>query len=57
VAAALGPALFALITTLRSEQAALMVTLCLLLAGAVLVLLHVAREKHPLQRALGVDVS
>jgi MFS-type transporter involved in bile tolerance (Atg22 family) len=35
VAAALGPALFALITTLRSEQAALMVTLCLLLAGAV----------------------
>ena len=57
VAAALGPALFALITTLRSEQAALMVTLCLLLAGAVLVLLHVAREKLPLQRALGVDVS
>ena len=57
VAAALGPALFALVTTLRSEQAALMVTLCLLLAGAVLVLLHVAREKLPLQRALGVDVS
>ena len=56
VAAALGPALFALITTLRSEQAALMVILALLLAGAALVLSHVARERLPLQRALGVDV-
>lgn len=44
-AAALGPALFALITALRSEQAALMVVLALLGVGAALVLLHVVREE------------
>lgn len=44
VAAALGPALFALVTALRGEQAALMVVLALLAAGAVLVLLHVAQD-------------
>lgn len=45
VAAALGPALFALVTAFRSEQAALMTILVLLAAGAALVLLHVAREE------------
>ena len=33
-----------------------MVILALLLAGAALVLSHVARERLPLQRALGIDV-
>jgi len=46
-AAALGPALFALVSTLRGEQAALMVVLALLAGGAVLVLLHVARDEAP----------
>ena len=45
VAAALGPALFALITTLRGEQTALMVILVLLAAGSGLVLLHAGRDE------------
>ena len=48
VAAALGPALFALITSLRGERAALMVTLVLLGCGAALVLLHLVRSDAPL---------
>jgi UMF1 family MFS transporter len=48
VAAALGPALFALISAFRGEQVALMAILVLLAAGAALVLLHVAREEAPL---------
>ena len=49
VAAALGPALFALITTLKGQEAALMVVLALLCAGAALVLLHVVRDEVRLQ--------
>lgn len=45
VAAALGPALFALITTLKGEQAALMVILVLLAGGAALVIRHVVRDE------------
>jgi UMF1 family MFS transporter len=45
VAAALGPALFALVTTLRNEQTALMLILLLLAAGAALVLTHVVRSE------------
>jgi len=51
VAAALGPALFALITTLKGQEAALMVVLLLLCAGAALVLLHLVRDEVPLQPA------
>lgn len=51
VAAALGPALFALVSTLASEQAALMVVLLLLMAGGALVLLHVLRSEVPAQAA------
>ncbi|PZF78503.1 hypothetical protein DK847_01435 [Aestuariivirga litoralis] len=45
LAAALGPALFALISTLQGERAALLVILALLAAGAALVLLHVMRDE------------
>ena len=51
VAAALGPALFALITTLKGQEAALMVVLLLLCAGAALVLLHLVRDEVPMQPA------
>jgi MFS transporter, UMF1 family len=57
VAAALGPALFALVTTLKGEQAALMLVLALLAGGAALVLLHVAREKLPARRAAAAKLS
>ncbi|MEI8180378.1 MFS transporter [Aestuariivirga sp.] len=49
VGAALGPALFALITTLEGQEAALMVILLLLCAGAALVLLHLVRQEVPMQ--------
>ena len=45
VAAALGPALFAIVTPLAGEQVALMIVLALLAAGAAMVLLHVARDE------------
>lgn len=47
VAAALGPAIFALVAMLRGEQAALMVILLLLALGSVLVVLHVLRAELP----------
>lgn len=48
-AAALGPALFALISATRGETAALMVALALLAGGAALVLLHVVRDEAAAQ--------
>ncbi len=57
VAAALGPALFALITALRGEQTALMVILLLLAAGAVLVIAHVVREEMPVMPGGGAGSS
>lgn len=47
VAAALGPALYALVSMFEGGQAALMVVLVLLAAGGALVLLHVARAEAP----------
>jgi UMF1 family MFS transporter len=57
VAAALGPALFALITTLRGEQTALMVILLLLAGGAALVLLHVSRGELASRTPVPADLS
>jgi len=51
VAAALGPALFAVITMLKGQEAALMVVVLLLCAGAALVLVHLVRSEVPLQPA------
>lgn len=45
VAAALGPALFAVVSAFQGEQAALMVVLALLAGGSALVLRHVVREE------------
>lgn len=47
VAAALGPATFALVTTLEGEQAALLVILLLLAAGALLVIRHLLQTESP----------
>lgn len=47
VAAALGPALFALISANSGETTALMAVLALLVGGAALVLLHVMRDEAP----------
>lgn len=55
VAAALGPALFALIAAFRGEQAALMAILVLLAGGAALVLLHVARDEVPFGHRASVN--
>ena len=41
--------MFALITTLEGQEAALMVILLLLCAGAALVLLHLVRQEVPMQ--------
>ncbi|WP_421694038.1 MFS transporter [Aestuariivirga sp.] len=55
VAAALGPALFALISALKGQEAALLSVLVLLGLGAALVLLHLVRADMPLSPQTSSD--